>query len=100
MTEEQIRNALCAVYDPEIGVNIIDLGLVYKVAVQKQNVAIDLTMTTPACPLHEVIIRNMKDVLASAIPGIGIVDVNLVWQPVWTPDMMSEAAKKQLGWSV
>jgi metal-sulfur cluster biosynthetic enzyme len=100
MTEEQIRNALCAVYDPEIGVNIVDLGLVYAVNIKEQDVFIDLTMTTPACPLHEVIIRNMKDVLARAFPDLGKVEVELVWEPQWTPEMMSEAAKKQLGWVV
>lgn len=100
MTEEEIRNTLRVVYDPEIGVNIVDLGLVYNIEVQARDVSIDLTMTTPACPLHEVIIQNMRDVLAMAFPNLGRVDVQLVWEPLWTPDMMSEAAKKQLGWAV
>ena len=99
MTEEQVYEALRSVYDPEIGVNIVDLGLVYKVEIRPHEVYIELTMTTPVCPLHGVITRNMEQVIRDAFPELVVVTIELVWEPAWNPEMMSTAAKKQLGWA-
>ena len=98
MTEEQIQNVLRNVIDPEIGINIVDLGLIYGIKIESEKVQIQLTMTTPTCPLHEIIIQNMKSVLHQSFPNLDAVNVELVWEPLWTPDRMSVIAKKQLGW--
>ena len=98
MTEEQILETLKRVLDPEIGVNIVDLGLVYQVQIRPEEIYIQLTMTSPACPLHGVITRNMAKELRKSFPELGEMTIELVWDPPWSPEMMSEAAKKQLGW--
>ena len=99
MTPETILEALKAVFDPEIGVNIVDLGLIYQVEIRPEEVYIQLTMTSPACPLHGVITRNMDKVLRHTFPDLGKMTIELVWDPPWSPEMMSDAAKTQLGWN-
>jgi metal-sulfur cluster biosynthetic enzyme len=97
ISEAAIREALRGVLDPEVGVNIVDLGLVYGVALDGDGARIDLTMTTPACPLGETLVRETEAALREA--GVtGPIDVNIVWEPPWRPDMMSVAAREQLGW--
>lgn len=98
MKEDTIREILKKVIDPEIGVNIVDLGLVYQVQIRPDEVYIQLTMTSPACPLHGVITRNMDKELRKSLPDLAEMTIELVWDPPWSPEMMSEAAKKQLGW--
>lgn len=98
MTEEQIYEVLRSVYDPEIGVNIVDLGLVYHVEIRSHEVYIQIIMTTPACPLSGLISRNIEQALRQAFPDLVVVTIELVWEPLWSPEMMSEAAKVQLGW--
>ena len=99
MKAETIREILKKVIDPEIGVNIVDLGLVYQVEIRPEEVYIQLTMTSPACPLHGVITRNMDKELRKSLPDLGEMTIELVWDPPWSPEMMSEAAKEQLGWT-
>ena len=101
ITEESAREALKQVVDPELFVNIVDLGLVYLVEITpredgKENVAIDMTMTSPACPAGPQLIQNSKDALAR-LEGVGDVEVRLVMTPPWTPDRMPEDARDQLG---
>ena len=98
MTEELIRETLKQVLDPEIGINIVDLGLVYTIKIKPAEVYIQLTMTSPACPLHGVITDNMDKTLRQTFPALGPMTIELVWEPPWSPEMMSDAAKKQLGW--
>jgi metal-sulfur cluster biosynthetic enzyme len=98
MTPENILETLKAVLDPEIGVNIVDLGLIYKVEQRLEELYIQLTMTSPACPLHGVITRNMDKVLRQQYPDLGEMTIELVWEPPWSPERLSDAAKKQLGW--
>lgn len=98
MNKEQILDTLKAVIDPEIGVNIVDLGLVYKVEISPEEVYIQITMTSPACPLHGLITRQMDQVLRQKFPDLGAMTIELVWEPPWSPERMSEIAKKQLGW--
>ena len=96
-TDGQVREALRLVIDPEIGVNIVDLGLVYRVDVTDGNVHVDLTMTTPACPLSEYVTTQAEATIWQQVPGVRAVDVQLVWEPEWHPDMMSDEARRQLG---
>lgn len=94
-----LRGLLREVIDPEIGINIIDLGLVYDVRLSADGVAaVRMTLTTPGCPLGGYIDDAIHGVLWGA-PGVTDVDVQLVWDPPWDPDqMMSDWAKQQLGW--
>ncbi|HET7379805.1 MAG TPA: iron-sulfur cluster assembly protein [Gaiellales bacterium] len=94
---ERVREALRQVIDPEIGVNIVDLGLVYRIEVLDGDVRVDLTMTTPACPLHEYLATTATEAIRRAVPDVGEVGVMLVWDPPWHPDMMSAEARHQLG---
>ncbi len=98
LTEEQALDALRQVIDPEIGVNIVDLGLVYSVDVQPGRIHAAITMTTRACPLHTVLTAAAESALRQAAPPGTDVRVEIVWDPPWNPAMMSPAAKQQLGW--
>ena len=95
--EEAIVAMLKTVYDPEIPVNVYDLGLIYKVDVDSENnVTIDMTLTAPNCPAADFILEDIRMKVAS-IEGVKNVDVNLVFEPEWTKEMMSEEAKPELG---
>ncbi len=96
-TEDQVFANLRNVYDPEIGVNIVDLGLVYDVDVAEAgDVLITMTLTSLGCPLGPVIVQEATNALAD-LPAIGAVDVKLVWSPPWSPEKMSEEARDELG---
>lgn len=99
-TPEDVRESLKTVYDPEIGINIVDLGLIYDVDVEanngKNDVTVTMTLTSMACPLGPVIMQEVSNAL-DGYPDLGEVGVNLIWSPPWTPDMMSEDAKDELG---
>jgi metal-sulfur cluster biosynthetic enzyme len=92
-----VLTALKEVIDPELGTNIVDLGLVYHASRTAGGIDIALTMTTPACPLGEMMSEQIKLVLRERFPDTPDVRVELVWDPPWSPDMMSEEARKQLG---
>ena len=94
-----ILDALREVEDPEAGVNIVDLGLVYGVDVRADAIAIDLTMTTAACPMTDMIAGQVHDAVAAMAPAGTTVDVRLVWDPPWTPDRMSGIAREHFGWT-
>jgi metal-sulfur cluster biosynthetic enzyme len=96
--QDKITVALHEVVDPEVGVNIVDLGLVYNIQVQERRIDVRMTMTTPACPLHSSISTEIETVIRRHLPEITDVCVELVWDPPWHPDRMSERAKRQLGW--
>jgi probable FeS assembly SUF system protein SufT len=100
VTEENVWNALKQCYDPEIPVNIVDLGLVYEVKVEEElpgnaNVYIRMTLTAPGCGMGPMIAADVKR-RVQQIPGVSNVLVELVFEPIWNPDMMSEAAKLEL----
>lgn len=97
-TEERVRQALCSVDDPEVGMNIVDLGLVYRVEIWPERVRVELTMTTPACPMGELITDNARRAVGAALAQNMAVEVVLVWEPPWTPDRMSESARQTFGW--
>jgi metal-sulfur cluster biosynthetic enzyme len=104
VTEQEVLSALTSCYDPEIPVNIVDLGLIYKVNFApadtpdqaKQDVTIDMTLTAQGCPEHVNISAQVKSRLEQ-LPGIRNAAVNIVWTPPWTPERLSPEAKKQLG---
>jgi len=97
-SDDVIMNALKSVYDPELGISIVDLGLVYGVTAEDGRVTVDMTLTTPACPLGPVIKSQAFAVLTSNFDSIQDVDINLVWTPRWDPrTMASEEAKAELG---
>jgi metal-sulfur cluster biosynthetic enzyme len=100
ISEDSVREALKQVVDPELFVNIVDLGLVYVVDLQpaddKINIKIEMTMTSPACPAGPQLVSQTQNVL-TALEGVGQVDVKVVMIPPWTPDRMSEEARDQLG---
>jgi metal-sulfur cluster biosynthetic enzyme len=105
VSEQDVLNALRSCYDPEIPVNIVDLGLIYNVALSpvadgsetpKQDVTIDMTLTAQGCPEHVNISAQVKSRLEQ-LPGIRDAKVNVVWTPPWTPERLSADARKQLG---
>ena len=101
ITEQDVLSALRSCYDPEIPVNIVDLGLIYKVNFataddDKQDVSVDMTLTAQGCPEHVNISAQVKSRIEQ-LPGVGTCTVNVVWTPPWTPERLSSEAKKQLG---
>ena len=101
VTEDHVREALKEVIDPELFVNIVDLGLVYVVSFEEkeeghQDVTIEMTMTSPACPAGPQLIAGAKKSVGQ-MEGVGEVEVKIVMDPPWTPDRMTEDARDQLG---
>jgi metal-sulfur cluster biosynthetic enzyme len=97
--ESTVRDALRQVMDPEAGMNIVDLGLVYGVEVSDARVRVDLTMTSAACPMAELIVDEAAAAVAGVVLPATPVDVSLVWDPPWTPDRMSDLAREHFGWA-
>jgi metal-sulfur cluster biosynthetic enzyme len=101
ITQEDVLSALKQCYDPEIPVNIVDLGLIYNVRFDplpedRQDVTIEMTLTAQGCPEHVNISAQVKSRLEQ-LPGVRNAEVNIVWSPPWTPERLSPDARKQLG---
>jgi len=101
VTEQEVMSALKQCYDPEIPVNIVDLGLIYGVSLQpapddKQDVTVEMTLTAQGCPAH-VMISDQVKARIEQLPGVRNAAVNIVWNPPWTPERLSAEARKQLG---
>jgi metal-sulfur cluster biosynthetic enzyme len=96
--ESWVRDALRKVVDPEVGIDIVELGLVYAIETTPGRVRVDMTMTTPACPSGPQLRDDAAHAIRMALPEAREIDVQLVWEPPWTPDRMSSSAKKRLGW--
>ncbi len=96
ISEELVTEALKEIYDPELHYNIVDLGLVYDVDVKDGDVHIMMTLTTPACPIGPMIIEQFQETVR-ALPGVKDVDVELTFDPMWSPELMSEEARADLG---
>lgn len=96
VTKERVIAKLRKVVDPELGINIIDLGLVYKVSIQGGEVSILMTLTTPGCPLGSVFEKLVVEAVRG-LSGVSEVSVTLTFHPPWTPELMSKEAKAQLG---
>ncbi len=97
-TRAQIEAALREVTDPELGINVVDLGLVYGIEIRDADVRIDLTMTSRACPLGSHIVREAESAVRRHVPDVRNVEVRLVWDPPWSRDRMTPAARLLLGW--
>ncbi len=97
LTEEQVRQKLKSVIDPEVGFNIVDMGLVYGIDINEKEVIITMTLTTPGCPMHDSISEWAERVIKQLDPVMDV-KINLVWEPQWTPDMMSNEIKELLGY--
>ena len=94
--KNQVIEEIKKIYDPEIPVNIYELGLIYKVEVDEKNkVNIDMTLTSPNCPVAESLPKDVKENIMK-VEGVSDVNLNLVWEPPWNKDKMSEAAKLEL----
>lgn len=98
LDEARVREILRQVIDPEVGRDIVSLGLVYRVDISADRLVIEMTMTSPACPLGEMITDEVKEVLGGALPAGCTAEVALVWEPPWEQSMMSAAGKKHFGW--
>jgi len=96
ITEDAVRLALRRVKDPEVNMNIVDMGLIYAVEVAGDDVNVDMSLTSPGCPSGPEIMHDAEEQLR-AIPGVGHVAVNLVWSPPWTPDRIEPRVRAYLG---
>ncbi len=101
LTQDEVMSALKQCYDPEIPVNIVDLGLIYGIRIEaapdsQQDVTVDMTLTAQGCPEHVNISAQVKS-RVEQLPGVRNATVNVVWEPPWTPERLSADAKKQLG---
>ena len=99
MGEEEIRAALKTVEDPEAGMSVLDLGLVYAISAGPGKVRVEMTMTSPACPASDYIVDEAAAAIRAAAPEATDVEVVLVWDPPWTPERMSAEARERFGWS-
>lgn len=97
LSEETVREALRQVLDPEIGINIVDLGLIYAVEVGEARIALTMTLTSPTCPMGDLLLDEVEDALRRLAPEAEV-DLEVVWEPPWSPERMSEAARTQFGW--
>lgn len=97
LTPESIRKALRAVKDPELGLNIVDIGLIYDTAVTEEgDVRVTMTLTSPGCPSGAEIMQDARTVLED-LQGVRSVEIDLVWEPYWTPDRMDPRVRAFLG---
>lgn len=97
--DSAVREALRQVEDPEAGMNIVDLGLVYGIEVASGAVHVDMTMTTAACPMGDMITEQARAAIAAIVPNGTTVEIRLVWDPPWTPDKMTGLAREHFGWT-
>jgi metal-sulfur cluster biosynthetic enzyme len=97
--QDDVLETLRGVLDPELGINVVDLGLVYGVEIEAAALRVKMTMTTPTCPLGAHLCESAESLLHDRFPEIPEVHVELVWTPAWNQRMMSAAARRQLGWT-
>jgi len=96
--EDAVREILREVIDPEVGMNIVDLGLIYRIEITPERLLVEMTMTSPACPLGAMIVDEVKGALEPALPASCLTDIRLVWEPPWDPSRMSGDSRKHFGW--
>lgn len=94
--EQQIRDALKRVVDPEVGIDIVEMGLIYGIEIG-DSIRITMTLTSPACPTGTLLMEEAQETAQSVAPGVKV-EVICVWEPPWEPERMSDKAKKTLGW--
>ena len=96
---DDILLALKDAIDPELGISIVDLGLVYRAAWSPRGIEVVLTMTTPSCPWEEILVQKTEQALRERFRETATIRVELVWEPPWSPERISEQGRRQLGWS-
>jgi metal-sulfur cluster biosynthetic enzyme len=96
LSTDRVKIALRKVKDPELGLNIVDLGLIYDIAITDNNIHIDMTLTSPGCPAGPQIMTDVERTL-QALPGVGEVELNLVWSPYWTPERIEPRVRAYMG---
>lgn len=97
--QNDLLAALNEIDDPELGIGIVDLGLVYRADWSEAGIDVELTMTTPSCPFGESLVERVEGILRQRFGEATSIRVKLVWDPPWTPDRITETAKQKLGWS-
>ncbi len=97
--EQQVRDILRQIIDPEVGMNIVALGLIYRIDIAPDQLTIEMTMTSPACPMGTMLVDDVCAALLEALPAGIEADVRLVWDPPWNPSLMEQAAKQHFGWA-
>ena len=95
-TPEAVVDMLKNVYDPEIGINVVDLGLVYDVDIDNQVVNVKMTLTTPGCPLHDTLSRT-AEMAIETLDGVSEAHVDMIWDPPWTPERITDEGRRLLG---
>ena len=96
LSTDRVKIALRKVKDPELGLNIVDLGLIYDIAITDNNIHVDMTLTSPGCPAGPQIMTDVERTL-QALPGVGEVELNLVWSPYWTPERIEPRVRAYMG---
>jgi len=99
VSKDDVVAVLKKCYDPEIPINIFDLGLVYDIDIGDERIAVKMTLTAPGCPASAYLSSDVKRKI-EALPGVKEAEVQIVWDPPWTPEMMSDIAKKQFGMGI
>ncbi len=99
ISKESIQKALSGVYDPELNVPVTDLGIIYDIQIEKETVIITFTLTYPGCPLAGLLDKEIRRA-AYSVEGVKYVNTNLVWEPTWGPERMSETARFSLGYEI
>lgn len=94
----EVLQLLQSVIDPEAGISIVDMGLIYDVELQEEGVSITMTMTSAACPMGDLLREEITHCLRQRFPAPQPIDINITFDPPWTPAMMSESARQQFGW--
>lgn len=96
--DQEFGDALRDVVDPEIGVNIVDLGLLYRAKWTVDGIGVLMTMTSPSCPVAEVLVDEVRGALRRSFPDAAAISIELVWDPPWSPARISDEGRRQLGW--
>jgi metal-sulfur cluster biosynthetic enzyme len=99
MDEDDVKQVLLGIEDPEAGMSVLDLGLVYGIATEPGRVRVEMTMTSPACPAADYLVEEAAAAIRAAAPAGTEVEVRLIWDPPWTPERMSPEARTRFGWS-
>jgi metal-sulfur cluster biosynthetic enzyme len=98
ITTDTITSCLKNVIDPELGINVVDLGLIYNIHINGNKISVDMTLTTPGCPMAGMLAGSVEQAVRQAFEGADV-EVSLIWDPPWTSDRLSEAARQQLGYT-
>lgn len=98
ITTDKVRSCLESVIDPELGINVVDLGLIYNIQIEGNKISVDMTLTTPGCPMAGMLAGSVEQAVREAFAEADV-EVSLVWDPPWTPDRLSSEAKEQLGYN-